>query len=437
MFVSLIDRLRTCRPAVLWASAALSLAVSVAVAQPYEEEALAGTGTVEFQERSTWEFPQDGVTFTNDFSGARLNGLRRARARRYAVTISPENHPINNSAWYCFMVTAERPVSITITLNYENGRHRYSPHISRDGRSWVKLPDSQVTVRGREQAILSLDLQPGPLWIAGQPLITWEEQMAWAEELAGREGRTLRSYGQSVQGRPLVVLETGKAGPDAPTMIVITGQHPPEFSSIYGFRAFIEVLLSDEPRYVAFRERFNLAIFPNLNPDGWFHGHWRSNVMGQDLNRAWLEDGLATGPEVQQTIAVLRALNKPVGFLDFHSTRRNVFYTGGDDEGQPHGLVGALIDGMNARLEERDLETWPRSIRRGNRGSNSQHWVRREMDVAAAIWEFDDHVSAEHLRYGPRAGAEAMVEFLMQWAGESVPAAVNRIAKPQGAEAGS
>ena len=39
-------------------------------------------GSASFQDRRTWHFAEDGVAFSNEFSGARLNGVERTDARR-------------------------------------------------------------------------------------------------------------------------------------------------------------------------------------------------------------------------------------------------------------------------------------------------------------------------------------------------------------------
>ena len=44
--------------------------------------------------------------------------------------------------------------------------------------------------------------------------------------------------------------------------------------------------------------RADLYLVPNMNPDGAFHGHLRTNAMGQDLNRAWQNASQEISPEV-------------------------------------------------------------------------------------------------------------------------------------------
>ena len=95
-------------------------------------------GTAAFQTRQTWSFPEDGVFFSNDFSGARLNGVSRTAADTYRLAISPETAPINDSPWYAFRVWSGSSRTLTLTLAYTNGTHRYLPKIL-TGSSWTTL----------------------------------------------------------------------------------------------------------------------------------------------------------------------------------------------------------------------------------------------------------------------------------------------------------
>ena len=42
----------------------------------------------------------------------------------------------------------------------------------------------------------------------------------------------------------------------------------------------------------------DLYLIPNMNPDGAFLGHLRTNFKGKDLNRAWQDASVELSPEV-------------------------------------------------------------------------------------------------------------------------------------------
>ena len=48
-------------------------------------------------------------------------------------------------------------------------------------------------------------------------------------------------------------------------------------------------------------ERAVVHVMPNMNPDGSFRGHLRTNAVGSNLNREWLEPSMKRSPEVYLT----------------------------------------------------------------------------------------------------------------------------------------
>src|SRR5690349_21066679 len=74
----------------------------------------ADVATVALQTKRSWSFADDGITFSNEFSEARLNECERIGPLEYRITISPENVPINPSPWYAFKLTSAKPQTITL-----------------------------------------------------------------------------------------------------------------------------------------------------------------------------------------------------------------------------------------------------------------------------------------------------------------------------------
>ena len=370
-------------------------------------------GSAEFQTRREWSFAEDKVRFDNRFSGARLNEVRRTGPREYRLSILPEARPINNSPWYAFQVHAGSPEPIRLTLAYRHGNHRYHPKLRSSDGTWKALPKDTVKVRaGRTEASFDLRVPSDGLLVSGQPLITLEDQMEWTRQMARRPGVTQREFGRSVQNRPLVLLETRTAkAPDAPTLLLMTGQHPPETTSIRGFRPFVETLLGDSPLAADFRSEVNLLIMPLLNPDGWYHGHWRCNANGIDPNRAWTKDGLPAVPEIRHAIAALRQVPNPFALLDFHSTKSNVFYTGTDEGEEPTYLVPDFIEALNRRVPDR---TWKHDrFHSTGGGVTSRSWTTREFGIPSITWEWADLADERRFRETAPAGAEEWMKRML------------------------
>ena len=91
------------------------------------------TKPVQKQWKGIWAFQDSTVFFSNQFEGARLNGVAHDSVNRYSILITAENTPINPSPWYAFKVWSKTGQDIAITFNYQDSRSRYFPKISQDG----------------------------------------------------------------------------------------------------------------------------------------------------------------------------------------------------------------------------------------------------------------------------------------------------------------
>ena len=377
---------------------------------------------IEPQAKKVYRFEQPGVSFSNGFSGARLNDCVQLESNRFRAVIRPENTPINNSAWYAFKVTSDQEQTITVQLTYENGTHRYRPKVSHDGARWKPLdPDAYETAPKKKEVTLQLKVGPDPLWVAGQEMIGVRELNEWIDRLAKLPFAKKSILGPSVEGRPIYKLELTEAA--EPENVMIVGrQHPPEVTGSIGLMTFVETLTRDDELARKFRAAFRVIIVPLVNPDGVEHGHWRHNVNGVDLNRDW---GPFVQPEtraVRDEILQLEATDmgrRLYLFIDFHSTHRDVFYTQRDDqETFPKDFASDWLTAVGKRASGH-------SIRRvGVSGSKptSQRWVYRTLGTAAITYELGDHTDREQIRRVATISAEEMMRLLLARQKARVPA---------------
>lgn len=87
-----------------------------------------------------------------------------------------------------------------------------------------------------------------------------------------------------------------------------------------------------------------MYLVPNVNPDGAFHGHLRTNASGKDLNRAWQDSTEALSPEV----SFIRQQMEKYGvdmFLDVHG-----------DEKIPYVFTAACEGNPGYTAQQRQLE---------------------------------------------------------------------------------
>jgi murein tripeptide amidase MpaA len=67
----------------------------------------------------------------------------------------------------------------------------------------------------------------------------------------------------------------------------------------YWMEGALERLLDDsDPVIRRLRQKATFHVVPNMNPDGSFRGHLRTNAVGTNLNREWHAPSLDKSPEV-------------------------------------------------------------------------------------------------------------------------------------------
>ncbi len=354
------------------------------------------------------------MTVTDQFDGARRGACRVVSARHVELHIHPESAPpINDSPWFAFRIDPRAGGTALITLRYKDGHHRYRPKLSVDGRTWHPLAESAVSVSGNgRRAKFAVPLTDGPVCVAAQELITPPVYDAWNRHIAEASAATLSELGRSRNGLPIYRLDAG-AESNRDILFITGRQHPPEVSGAFAFFAFAETLLADTDLARRFMSRFRLVAIPLLNPDGVIAGHWRHNLGGVDLNRNW---GPFTEPETQLVRDLLAELDagghRIRFFLDFHSTKRNVFYTQNDDfVTEPPGLMHEWLERAAKRIENYEFTNRRNPV---SEQANSKNYMYTRYRIPTATYEVGDETDREAARDAARIFAEELMLLLLE-----------------------
>ena len=100
--------------------------------------------------------------------------------------------------------------------------------------------------------------------------------------------------------------------------IIFTARvHPGETSGSYVIESVINNLLNNTSFSNNLLNKYIFKIIPMLNPDGVIHGHYRTNILGKDLNRMWQDPRANITPTIYY-LKKLISINKPYFFCDFH-----------------------------------------------------------------------------------------------------------------------
>jgi hypothetical protein len=380
------------------------------------------TKPIQLQVKKTFDLGQ-GIYCSNDFDGARLNGVVLSNDTLVTALITPENTPINGSPWYAFKIWSETEQDIYLKLTYLNGvKHRYYPKLSTDGLDWDILdsisyyPDTTGTKNGGSPTSISmkLDLNPDTLWVSAGELITSSTVYAWSDELAAKEYISQTKIGESREGKPINALKIG-IGDDKKMIIVLSRQHPPEVSGYLAMESFVETLSEDNPVNQRFREEYNTYVIPLVNPDGVDQGHWRHNFGGIDLNRDW---ETFNQPEVAAIRDFMQNKVKTSGGkfyfgVDFHSTFQDIYYTINPDlKGNMPGLVPELITKMGQEFPDYEPNIRPSGLD-GPRISSTS-FLFYEFGAESVTFEIGDNTPRAFIKQKGEVTANTLMELLLK-----------------------
>lgn len=361
---------------------------------------------------SSCEF--DEVEFSVDFPTARLNECIEKNKSSYLLKVNAENYPVNHSPWYAFKVQTNKPKTIRIAIEFKNEKPRYFPKISHDKKQWQAIPfrikNNQLTFK--------LKLDEHPVYVAGQEIIDNDFYVYWMKNIEKISGTEMTMLGKSTQNRSIYQLESSSDNNNEKNnneWVILTGRmHPPEVTGALALFPFSQELLLDSELAKQFRERFNILLIPNLNPDGVEHGHWRHNVNGVDLNRDWNEFKQIETQLVHQKLQTIVANGGKIVFgIDFHSTQKDIFYTMPTDYGmKPAMLAENWLNELDKKLPEFKVRIKPgRSL--PSRGIFKQY-IADTYGVQAITYEMADEADRKQIQVVAKVAAITFMEKLLE-----------------------
>jgi hypothetical protein len=381
---------------------------------------------VQRQWKGNFTFDDDAVMFSNDFDGARLNGIVKNEDSTYTVLITPENTPINTSPWYAFKVWAKEKKPINVVMTYhESAKHRYYPKLSSDGLVWSPLDSINYTEYekgdkafgpGSLPVKISMKLHIGPdtLWVSGQELHTSHHVSAWVDSLAQKDFIAKKIIGKSRQDRNLNLLAIGKET-SKNMLMVISRQHPPEVTGYLAMKTFIETITSDTKLAKKFRRKFTTYVVPLMNPDGVDNGHWRHNAGGIDLNRDWANFNQPETRAVKHFMEkkVRQTQGKFYFGIDFHSTWDDIYYT--VDPGLKGNMPNLVTDWLTDIKEE--LDGYDPNIRPSDNmlpTTVSRNYFFVAHGAEALVFEIGDKTPRAFLKKKARVSANILMQLMLE-----------------------
>lgn len=363
---------------------------------------------IEMQEKGTWTL--GGVTVSNEFDGARMNGFSQDNDSTYRIRISPENKPINQSPWFAFTIQSEVSKKVKVILDYGTYKHRYWPKLSRDLNTWERIDSTKANFDG-EDPVFSIEVNDTPLYFCGQELSNSTIVKDWFDELCKDNYLNQFTVGESKLGRTLMGAESVPLKEDAETIVFISRQHPPEVTGYKALQSYMDEIMNDSKLSTAFRQKYRILIYPLLNPDGVDLGHWRHSAGGIDLNRDWQ---YYRQPEIKQIANHIfeytkeRKSNVILG-IDFHSTQEDVYYTYPDEHEHLMNFRNYWVEAIEENLGKGNAYEDPDPLE----SPVSKGWFIVTFGAEAVTYEVGDETPRDFIDRKARVSAREMMKLLI------------------------
>ena len=250
--------------------------------------------------------------------------------------------------WFYFRVTGAAGAQARFVIEnaagaaYPKGWEGYQARMSSDLDAWSVVETSY------EDGCLVFEtlIDHDAVWFAyfaPYPLSRHAELIALCQHAPQAR---LDVIGQTLDGRDIDRLTFGEPAPGKKTLWVTARQHPGESMAEWAAEGFLERLVNaSDPGARDLLSRAVVHVVPNMNPDGSFRGHLRTNAKGVNLNREWDKASEENSPEV---FAVLQQM-KQTGvdlFLDLHGDEALAYNFIAGAEGVP-----GWTDADQARLD--------------------------------------------------------------------------------------
>ncbi|MEM1257921.1 MAG: M14 family metallopeptidase [Bacteroidota bacterium] len=380
------------------------------------------TKPVQKQWKGVWAFQDSTVFFSNQFDGARLNGVAHDSLNHYTLWITAENTPINPSPWYGFKVWSKTPHEIKVNFTYQGSRNRYYPKISSDGIHFKTLDstrfrsinpgEGEFGIKAAPEGMeISVQIGEKPIWITAQELYTSTRVQQWMDSLSQKTFITNYKIGKSREGRQINAMDIDE-GNSKKALVVITRQHPPEVTGFLAFKSFMETLTGNSEQATKFRKKFVIFSVPTVNPDGVDNGHWRHNAGGIDLNRDW---HAFNQPETRAVRDFLKSKSKEgyefVFGTDFHSTWDDIYYPLDTTvTGSKGKIVFDWIEHIEDRLQKRANVSASKKL---YPTMTSRNHFFAAYEMPSIVFELGDNTPRPFLKEKGKVAAEELMKLLL------------------------
>jgi murein tripeptide amidase MpaA len=235
-----------------------------------------------------------------DFDSGNIQVIDASDRQHVRLAIRPDTQS-QHFQWFHFKVSGLAPgaphhfaLENASASTFSRAWQGYQAVASYDQQDWFRVPS-----RFDGKALhFELSAEQPEAWFAYFEPYSRARHDQLISDALNKAGMQLLAVGRSIEGRDIPLLRLGNGQPGRRKLWFIAQQHPGEHMAEWFMEGIVERLQHADSELQALLAEADLYLVPNVNPDGAFHGHLRTNMAGRDLNRAWQDADADTAPEV-------------------------------------------------------------------------------------------------------------------------------------------
>ncbi|MAU41183.1 MAG: hypothetical protein CMF31_06140 [Kordiimonas sp.] len=237
---------------------------------------------------------------SSQFDGGNINVIDATSPSNIRLSIH-KDHQSDFYQWFYFRLSNAKGQLCVLHIEnaggaaYPKGWDNYQVAASYDREHWFRVGTHYKDERLTIQHIPETDC----IYFAYFAPYSLERHHDLIARVTQHDDVNLHVPGLTLDGRDIDLLTIGQAAADKKNIWVIARQHPGETMAEWLVEGMLDRLLdSTDALSRSLRERAVFHIVPNMNPDGSYRGHLRTNAAGINLNRQWDNPTVDTSPEV-------------------------------------------------------------------------------------------------------------------------------------------
>jgi murein tripeptide amidase MpaA len=282
------------------------------------------------------------IKITDKFDSGNIRVLDCSNPQDIQLEIKNDNES-EFFQWFHFQVQTTPGTKLKLRITnahksaYVPGWENYKAVASYDKENWFRV--AETSFDGKE-LVIEFTCEYSSVRFAYFTPYSNERHLDLLEKSQLSANCELISLGETLDEREMSLLKIGNG---RKKVWMTARQHPGESMAEWFVEGFLERLLDNaQPLSRKTLSECTFYIVPNMNPDGSFRGHLRTNAVGTNLNREWQTPSMEKGPEVFLVREKMDETGVDI-FLDIHG-----------DENLPYNFVAGSEGNLsyNDKIEE-------------------------------------------------------------------------------------